>query len=712
MKRGLISIMVGVVLLAALSLSVTAQDVESLEFPKLNKINIPKVEKITLDNGMRLYILEDRSLPIFRAGLRINTGTYLEPADKIGLAEVCGMVMRTGGTEKWTGDEIDEMLEGVGGSVETGIDVVEGSANVNILSEYTDLGLEVLAEILRRPVFDEDKINLAKVQQRTGIARRNDELADLTRREFKKQIYGPESPYARHTEYATINAITRDDLIEFHKKYIRPENIQMALWGDFDKKDIITKVKKYFGDWPKGNIAVPPPPQVNYQWRNKVYYIEKPEAKQSYIRVGHIGGMVTDPDYTSLIVMNSILGGGFGSRVTNNVRTKMGLAYSAGGRLISEFAYPGYFFIAASTGPENTVKATREIIKQINSMLTDLPTEEEMKKGKDGYLNSFVFNFDSKGEVLARMRTYDFYGLPENFLEQEKEGVEKITPEAVMAAAKNNLRPDQLIVIVTGNAADFDEPLEALGMGPAEPIDITIPVPKEDKKLVINDETLARGKKIMLSVADAHGGVANFKNVKTLHAKGKYILTTPGGEFPLPFESYQILPDRSFSELNAMGRKLVDITNGEKGWKTDMTGSLVDKTAEDIAQEREDEARQTINIFSRCDAPDFKVVYDGTEKIDDQEIDYIVLLKDNDEPLCRLGIINDTYRLYSSSYWGKTAGGEGNITEAFSNFKEIAGVTLPMDRIISLDGQKILQISQAELYINEDVPASTFNKPE
>jgi len=704
--------MVGVVLLAALSLSAIAQDVESLEFPKLNKINIPKVEKVTLDNGMRLYILEDRSLPIFRAGLRINVGTYLETADKVGLAEICGMVMRTGGTEKWTGDEIDEMLEGVGGSVETGIDVVEGTANVNVLSEYTDLGLEALAEILRRPVFDEDKIELAKVQQRSGIARRNDEMADLTRREFKKQIYGLESPYARHTEYATINAISRDDLVDFHKKYFHPENIQMAIWGDFNKKDIIAKVKKYFDDWPKGNIPVAPPPQVDYQWRNKVYYVEKPDAKQSYIRVGHIGGMVTDPDYTSLIVMNSVLGGGFGSRVTNNVRTKLGLAYSAGGRLISEFAYPGYFFITASTKPGSTIQATREIIKQIKSMLTDLPTEEEMKKGKDGYLNSFVFNFDSKGEVLARMRTYDFYGLPENFLEQEKEGVEQVTPEAVMAAAKNNLRPDQLIVIVTGNAADFDEPLEALGMGPAELIDITIPVPKENKELVINDETLAKGKKIIKAAAVAHGGVDNFKNINTIHAKGKYILTTPGGEFPLPYESYQILPDRSYSELNAMGRKMIDITNGEQGWKTDQTGAFVDKTAEDIAKEQEDEARSTINFFSRCDNPEFRVVYDGTEEIDGQTIDYVVLLKDNDEPLCRLGIKADNSQLYSSSYWGETAMGEGNITEIYSELKEIAGVTLPLNRNISMDGQKVLQVSLAEYYINEDVPASTFDKPE
>ncbi len=144
-----------------LGLSLNAQDVESLKFPKLNKLKMPDIEKVTLANGMRLYLLEDKSLPLFEISVRVNCGSYLDSPDKIGRASMCGTVMRTGGTEKWTGDEIDEMLEAIGGYVETGIGTVSGSAGVNILSEYTDLGLDVLAEVLRRPVFDEDRARAA-----------------------------------------------------------------------------------------------------------------------------------------------------------------------------------------------------------------------------------------------------------------------------------------------------------------------------------------------------------------------------------------------------------------------------------------------------------------------------------------------------------------------------------------------------------------------
>ena len=297
-KKAFTILAISAILMAICSVNIMAQDVEKLQYPKLNKIDIPDVDRITLDNGMRLYLLEDKSLPLVNVRARINCGSYLDPTEKIGLSRMCGMVMRTGGTEKWTGDEIDEMLEAIGATVETGVDVVSGSAFVQVLSDYTDTGLEVLAEILRRPVFDQDKIDLATMQMSTGVSRRNDDPGSLARREYKKLIYGSDSPYARHTEYATINSITRSDLVNYHLAYIQPQNISLAIWGDFNKKEMLKKIKAYFGDWEQGGIPFAPPPRVEYDFRSKVYYAEKADVKQAYIRIGHIGGLVTDDDYT------------------------------------------------------------------------------------------------------------------------------------------------------------------------------------------------------------------------------------------------------------------------------------------------------------------------------------------------------------------------------------------------------------------------------
>ncbi len=706
---------------AALLLLVTgglqAQDAKTIDdirnnFPGLNEINVPDVEKVTLDNGMRIYLLVDKSLPLFNANIRVNCGGYLEPADKVGLADMCGGLLRTGGTDKWTGDEIDGIMEGIGGTVETYMDVTSGGAFVNVLSEYTDVGLEVLAEVLRRPVFDEDKIELARVEQRTGISRRNDDIATVARREFTKKIYGPESPYARHAEYKTIDAITRDDFVDFHKQWFHPEGVQLSVWGDFDKEEMLAKINQYFGDWPAGNVTVPPLPEVNYEWRSQVYYVPKTDVSQAYVRVGHLGGMVTDDDYTDRIVMNSILGGGFGSRVTDNVRTKMGLAYSTGGRYISEYSHPGYFFMLASTEPGNTVKAAREIIKQIKTIHTDLPTADEMRKGKDGYLNSFVFNFDSRREVISRIMDYDFYDLPADFLEQEKKGVESVTPEDIMAAGKRNVKPDAMIVIVAGNGNEFDEPLENLGLGPVDTIDIAIPSGEVEQELAITPENLEKGNTLLGQAVEAAGGLQAFQNVKSLETVGKITIFMQGQSISGQTENLKEYPSRSHAVTKIMGMEMLEIRDGAQGWKTDMaTMSIVPMTEDDLVADDEDNGRNLVTICRSFGDPYYRAVFDGTGNIEGTLIDWVALVDDKDEVICRLGIDSQTHGILCSKYWGESPVGEGNMLRNYSQYAEVDGIKLPTQSSTTMNGEQVLQLDIAKQTINGAVPADAFSKP-
>lgn len=700
-----------------LAVTASAQDEETLEeirndFPELNQIRIPDVEKVTLDNGMKLYILEDNSLPVFNASVRIDCGSYLDPADKVGLASICGTVMRTGGTEKYSGDELDEILEGIGATVETSIDIDHGSAYVNCLSDYTDLGLEILAEVLRRPVFDGDKIELAKVDERTAISRRNDEVGQVARREFRKLIYGADSPYARHTEYATIDAITRDDLMNYHQQWFHPENIRMAVWGDFDKDALLEKINQYFGDWPTGNVEVPPLPEVSYDWRSKVYYIDKPDAAQTYVRLGHIGGKVTDPDYTDRIVMNSILGLGFGSRLMKNVRTKEGLAYSTGGLYISNYTYPGYFLCLASTNHENTVAATQEMIKQIESMQTDPPTREEMEYGKDGYLNSFVFKFDSKRKIINRMMEYEAYGLPEDFLQKEKEGVEQVTPEDVVQAAKDNLRPDQLIILAAGNGAEFDMPLDSLGLGPVDTIDITIPTAEEEDELVVTPEAKEKGQALLMAGVEATGGLEAFKNIESIETKGTMTLFMQGQQLPIKLHQIDMPPDKHRVEMSIMGQKMYDIRNGDTGWKTDQaTMGMVEKTDSDIESDEEDKLRNTVYIFRQADNPSYQAVYAGEGVVDGTPVEWVALLDENEETICRLGFHTEDNSLVCQKYWGESPAGEGNMQKMFHDRQDYAGVMLPVKTVISMNGQKVMELTVDQRTVNGTIPEGTFTKP-
>ena len=452
-------------------------DYKSLAYPKLGDIVVPEVERHTLSNGMRLFLLEDHELPLVSVSARIRTGSVYEPADKIGLAAITGNVMRTGGTKSRTGDELDEQLERIAASVETGIGLTSGSAVMSVLKKDVDTGLAILADVLMNPAFREDKIALAKMQVRSSIARRNDNVGSIAGREFDKLIYGAESVYARHTEYATIDNISRDDLVAFHKRFYHPNNMMLAACGDFDTREMIKKIEAAFGGWQKGEVKLAEMPKVSYEFRPTVNQIRKDDINQSNIYMGHIGGLVSDPDYFALVVMNRILGGGFTGRLFKNVRSREGLAYSVFGTYSSNYTFPGVFYVGCQTKSESTVHAIRAMMEEVRKIRESEVTDEELALAKDSFLNAFVFNFDSKGEIVRRLMTYEYFGYPPDFLQKTKANVEKVSKADVLRVAREHLKPDKMQILAVGRPQDFDEPLSVLGA--VTEIDITIPPPKK-----------------------------------------------------------------------------------------------------------------------------------------------------------------------------------------------------------------------------------------
>jgi zinc protease len=450
---------------------------KQLKYSRLGDIQVPQVQQVTLANGMRLFLLEDHELPLISVSARIRTGSIYEPPDKVGLAAITGTVMRTGGTISRTGDQIDEQLENIAASVETGIGLNSGSAFVSALKKDIDVGLDILADVLMNPAFREDKIMLAKIQHRSAIARRNDDVGSIAAREFEKLIYGPQSVYARHTEYATIDNISRDDLVAFHKKFYGPNNIMLGIWGDFETDEMVQKIEKAFEGWEKVDVEFPKTPPVEYEFPKTVNVIRKDDVNQSNIYLGHIGGLRSNPDYFALILMNRILGSGFTSRLFKNVRSREGLAYSVFGIYSANYDFPGLFYVGCQTKSEATVKAIRAMTEEVRKMTESEVTDEELALARDSYLNSFVFNFDTRGEIVGRLMTYAYFDYPLDFLQKTKDNLEKVTKEDILRVAKKYLRPDDVQILAVGRPQDFDEPMSVLGS--TREIDITIPAPQK-----------------------------------------------------------------------------------------------------------------------------------------------------------------------------------------------------------------------------------------
>ncbi|MBW8040152.1 MAG: insulinase family protein [Planctomycetes bacterium] len=453
---------------------------KDLKYPRLGDIEIPKVERITLSNGMRLFLVEDHELPLISVAVRIRTGSIYEPADKIGLAAITGTVMRTGGTTSKTGDELDEQLERIAASVETAIGLNSGSASMSVLKEDIDTGLEILADVLMNPAFSEGKIMLAMIQHRSSIARRNDNVRAIAGREYRKLIYGPHSVYARHTEYATIAGIKRDDLVAFHKSFYRPNNVMLGVSGDFDTKEMIKKIEKAFEGWEKADIQFPDVPEVSYEFKPTANLVSKDDINQSNIYMGHIGGVMNDPDYFALVVMNRILGGGFTGRLFKNIRSREGLAYSVFGIYSANYDFPGLFYVGCMTKSASTVYAIRAMTEEVKKMTEAEVTDEELALAKESYLNSFVFNFDTKGEIVARLMIYEYFGYPPDFLQKAKTKIEKVTKADVLRVARKHLKPEKMQILAVGRPQDFDEPLSVFG--PVREIDINIPPPPQPPK--------------------------------------------------------------------------------------------------------------------------------------------------------------------------------------------------------------------------------------
>jgi zinc protease len=444
-----------------------------LKSPKLRDIEIPKIQRVTLANGMQLFVVEDHQLPVVRIQAMIRTGSIYDPPEKLGLANITGTVIRTGGTAGKTGDEIDSRLENVAATVETRIELNCGYADMWSLKENFDTVLPILADVLMNPAFRQDKIELAKIELSTQIAQRNDDLDTILSREYQKLIYGPNSVWARQTEYATIDNISRDDIVAFYKKFYHPNNVMLSVCGDFNASEIIKKIEAAFKDWQKADVQLPQIPKVEYDYRQTVNLIRKKDINQTAIQLGHINGLRSDPDYFSLIVMNQILGSGFTSRLFKNVRSRQGLAYDVFGIYKAEYDHPGVFYVGCQTKAATTVKAIVAMTEQIKMMTENEVTDEELAIAKESYLNSYVFNFDTKYKIVNRMMTYEYFGYPPDFLQKTKENVEKVSKKDVLQVAKKHLRPDKMQILAVGQGQNFDQPLSVLG--PVHEIDINIP---------------------------------------------------------------------------------------------------------------------------------------------------------------------------------------------------------------------------------------------
>jgi len=617
MKRHLLvlALITAATIFAARNAGAQAADWKQIPIPPLTAFHPQQPKRVELPNGMIIFLQEDHELPLIDGVARIRGGSRSEPAGKTGMLDLYGEVWRTGGTKSQTGDQLDDYLEIRAAKVETSSNADSTSISWSCLKGDNDDVFKVFVDLLREPEFRADKLELAQKEEDDSISRRNDDVGEIAVRESTKLAYGKDNPYTREPEYATVAAVTRQDLIDWHHTHVYPNNIILGIVGDFDSSAMEAKLRQAFADWKKGPAVKEP--EISFTPAKPGYYlVSKDDVNQSNIRMVELGIRRDNPDYYATQVFNEVFGGGFSSRLVQSIRTAKGLAYSVGGGIGSAFDHPGIVRLAMGTKSSSTVEAIQAIDEEIGKLKTNPITDDEIKRAKDSILNSFVFNFDSPEKVLRERMAYEFYGYPADFLERFRAGIEKTQTSDVARVYAKYLHKDQLAVLVVGKPSDFDQPLSTLGA--VTNIDITIPPPPGEKEETPAATTSnADGKALAAKVVDSMGGLAKLKTVKSLQADLTEKESESGPATPLQIAI--VFPDRMHVDVQTPQGQISIVVTPDAGFMS--AGSLGTRNLPEAqkSESMQQIHRDMIYIGQHLDDPAFVFNAAGTEKIGDLE---------------------------------------------------------------------------------------------
>ena len=412
--------------------------------------------RVTLKNGMVVYIAEDRALPLVNIALNVRVGSWLEPAGKEGLAAFTGSQMRRGGTKSLTAEELDEKLDFLAAQASTGIGPTSGSASLNCLSDNLDEALRIFVEMLREPRFQEDRLALAKEQTLQEMKKRNDDSADIEAREWGVLLYGEGFFTNRFTTEASVQGISREDLVTFHRKYFHPASMIAAVSGSFSRAEMIRKLETAFAGWPGPKPAVPPIPATIGPAAPGLYRIEK-DVNQGRISIGLPTVKRDHPDVYALEVMNEILGGsGFTARITKTVRSNEGLAYSAGSGLSPGVWFPGRFRAAFQSKSRSVAYAASLVMDEIRKLREGGVTAEELDTIKSSLIQTFPSNFASKAQSMAIFASDEYTNRDPSYWRTYRDRIRAVTAVDVQRVAREHLVPEKMIVLVVGKQAEID----------------------------------------------------------------------------------------------------------------------------------------------------------------------------------------------------------------------------------------------------------------
>jgi len=425
------------------------------------KFHPVKPERVVLPNGLIVYLLEDHELPLVHIDMLFHTGSEYEPEDKIGMSGIFGQTWTQGGTLTRKPEDVARLLERKAAGIGFGISLENGSASLSCRTRDFKEVYDLFTELLLKPGFAKDQVELAKSQALEGLRRMNDDPEEVARREFRGLMFGKSHPYAHVATPDTIQKIKREDLLAWHAQTIVPNGAYMAVTGDFDTAAMKKTLNDSLTGWSKKAVSLPtllPAPILDH---TRIFYIQRP-INQTQIRIGYPGYARHDPDSFAWSVFNELWGSGATSRLFRIVRTQQGLAYAVG----STSFVPdqrGIVVAISQTRGFQSIAATQSILKINGELPTTVFTAEEVQAAKDTLINEYIQNFTTPQQIAVATMNNEYFGFPADYLETYPQKIAHVSVADVQRVAKTYIQPTKATVLMVGDLSTFEKPISTLG---------------------------------------------------------------------------------------------------------------------------------------------------------------------------------------------------------------------------------------------------------
>jgi zinc protease len=675
------------------------------------QFDFPAYKTQKLANGLTVFVVEDHRQPLVSYTLMLDGGAIAHPPQKAGLASITAELL-TQGTATRSAQDIARAIDGVGGDLSAGADDDTATVSATVAKSAADLAMDLLADVTLNPAFKQEEIDRVRTQRLSGLKIQYADPEYMAPFVAARLTLG-EHPYAYPVEGTpdTLRALTRDDIVQFHKARYSPSGAFLAISGDITPEAAVAQVEKRLGAWsapapPRPSPPAPPAPSKT------ILVVDKPDAVQTQIVVSTVGIKYNDPSYFPLLVANQIFGGAFTSRLNMALRAREGLTYGARSAFDAD-RETGMFRVSTFTRTEETGKAITMVLDLLREFRKNPATDAELKEAKAYLVGSFAVGTETPGQVAGRVLTQAKHGLPSDYWDKYRDNVQAVTAARIADAVGRYVDADKMKIVAVGNAKGFAASLAPLGEArtlPFAELDLMQPDLQRagESTAAATPESAARGLEVLKGVAEAMGGASKLSEIKDSVITGAISVVTPQGDMQGDITVEIAYPDKIKATVALPMGQMVQASDGASAWMQ-MGPQAMDVPA--MAGEMQRSvllANGAAAAIRDALAGKAQVQALDQAEVDGKKVD-VVRWTEGDQ-MVRFFVDPASRRIVKTAYRSVTPQGAADVETVWTEHRAIAGLTMPGKVVTYRDGQKFTEATMKDAKFNVGLDPKMFAK--